>query len=484
MSRQSNSGQRWPERGISLVLVALGLVMLLALAGLAIDLATLYVARNEAQRSADAAALAGAEEFLNTGATMGLTGNSAVATDAAQQAVQVGNANLIVGLSPNLDTNNFNSSCPSPTGVSGGCFNFSTQNDPQITVVVQQNLPTYFMKIFGITTVPVSATATAEAYNPIGTSGPSSTAECLKPWLLPNCDWDHMIDPTGSIGYEANTVCPASGGQYPAYFVYPQTQPTQVSGQPAIPAADLGQVVMPTLANNSANGTNTGGAIGEYLKIKPGDPSQAPAPSQFYPVFLPTPSSSTFECPSCATADKENATSNSAARYREFIECCSTGNIGCGSTTVYPASGNQVGPTGQGVQCLIHQGNGGSGQDTISFQNQTDPTIPYTMYAGANNPYTQPAGTIITTSDSLVTLPLYDGENLCPGNSCPASVSEDIQGMLQLFVIDVGAAHNTVYAYVLTISGCGGSDENGGGGTPTPVPSSTGSPIPVRLIHN
>jgi len=482
MSRQSNSGQRWPERGISLVLVALGLVMLLALAGLAIDLATLYVARNEAQRSADAAALAGAEEFLNTGATMGLTGNSAVATDAAQQAVQVGNANLIVGLSPNLDTNNFNSSCPSPTGVSGGCFNFSTQNDPQITVVVQQNLPTYFMKIFGITTVPVSATATAEAYNPIGTSGPSSTAECLKPWLLPNCDWDHSVVATATNGYEANTMCPqtsqqAAQGAYPAYFVYPITQPALVTGQPAIPAADLGQVVMPTLANSS----NTGGAIGESLQIKAGNPGGAAAPSQFYPVFLPE-TNVTFVCPSCGTADKQNSTSNSASRYREFIECCSTGQIGCGSTTVDPIQGDMTGPTGQGVSCLIHEGSNGSGQDTISFQNQTDPTVPYTMYSGADNPYTQPAGTIVTTSDSLVTLPLYDGENLCPGNSCPASVSVNVQGMLQIFIASTGAPNNSVYAYVLTISGCGGSSQDGGGGTP--VPSSTGSPIPVRLIHN
>ncbi|HVB34869.1 MAG TPA: pilus assembly protein TadG-related protein [Patescibacteria group bacterium] len=481
MSEPAVSGERRAERGVSLVLVALGLVLILALAGLGVDLATLYVARNEAQRSADAAALAGADTFVTSGITIGLTTAGAAQTTAATQATQVGNANLVVGRSPGLDTTNFNASCPAPTSVSGGCFDFSTSNDPRITVQVYENMPTYFMKIFGISTVPVLASATAEAYNPTGPEGPSSTAECLKPWLMPNCDPDHSVVATQSDGYEANTVCPqtkaqAAQGAYPEYFVYPETQPTQLTNQPAIPADDLGQVVNPSLWSSSGSG----GAIGEYMNIKAGDPSQAPAPSQFYPVFLPG-TNVTFVCPNCAQADKQNSTSDSASRYREFIECCSTAAIVCGDKTINPVSGDKTGPTGQGVDCLIHEGNSGSGQDTISFQNQTDPTIPYTIYSGANNPYTQPSGTVLTTSDSVVTLPLYDGTNLCPGNSCAASVSVSVQGFLQLFLASEGAPQHTVYAYVLNISGCGGTGSQSGS---TPVPATTGSAIPVRLIHN
>ena len=461
------------ERGMSLVLVGLGLVLILALAGISIDLATLYVARNEAQRAADAAALAGADTFLTSGITIGLTTEALAASEAAQQAVQVGNANLVIGRSPGLDVNNFNLVCPAPASESGGCFNFSTENDPQITVVVYEQMPTYFMKIFGIDAVPVSVKATAEAYNPTG-SGPSSTAQCVKPWMMPNCDYDHLVDPT--VSYAANENCPASGSQYPSYFVYPQTQPAQVTGapaEPAIPGADLGEVVNPTLAPT--------GAIGELLTVKAGDPSQAPAPSQFYPVFLPG-TNITFVCPNCAQADKEDASGSAAARYREFIECCSTTPLGCGDASVNPITGDKTGPTGQGVDCLIHQGSGGTGQDTISFQNQTDPTIPYTMYAGSLNPY-YPQGTIITTSDSVATVPLYNGMPLCPGSSCPATVTVDIQGWLQIFIAGEGGQYgpqHSVGSYVLNISGCGGSSQTGS----SYVPSTTGSQIPVRLIHN
>src|SRR5713101_10141123 len=57
------------EKGQTIVLVALSIVTLLAMAALAIDVVTLYVARSEAQRAADAAALAGAKAFVDSGVT-------------------------------------------------------------------------------------------------------------------------------------------------------------------------------------------------------------------------------------------------------------------------------------------------------------------------------------------------------------------------------------------------------------------------------
>ncbi len=57
------------EQGQTIVLVALALVTLLAMAALAIDVVTLYVARSEMQRAADAAALAGAKAFVDSGVT-------------------------------------------------------------------------------------------------------------------------------------------------------------------------------------------------------------------------------------------------------------------------------------------------------------------------------------------------------------------------------------------------------------------------------
>ena len=56
-----NRANRKNERGVTIVLVAFSLLALLGMAALAIDIATLYVAHGEAQRAADAAALAGAK---------------------------------------------------------------------------------------------------------------------------------------------------------------------------------------------------------------------------------------------------------------------------------------------------------------------------------------------------------------------------------------------------------------------------------------
>lgn len=55
------------ERGVALAFVALLLFVLLGLAALAIDIGMLYGSRTEAQRSADAAALAGASVLLRSG---------------------------------------------------------------------------------------------------------------------------------------------------------------------------------------------------------------------------------------------------------------------------------------------------------------------------------------------------------------------------------------------------------------------------------
>jgi hypothetical protein len=106
------------------------------------------------------------------------------------------------------------------------------------------------------------------------------------------------------------------------------------------------------------------------------------------------------------------------------------------------------------------------------------------MYAGSANPYGATPGSQITTSDSLVTLPIYDGQALCPGGSCPPTATVPVVGFLQFFIQKVGNQQSTVYAYLLNISGCsGGSVQNGGGGSVVPVYTG-GTPIPVRLIHN
>src|SRR5208337_149801 len=69
MPEKIQFSQRRSERGQTIVLVAISIVSLLAMAALAIDVVTLYVARSEIQRAADAAALAGAKAMADSGVT-------------------------------------------------------------------------------------------------------------------------------------------------------------------------------------------------------------------------------------------------------------------------------------------------------------------------------------------------------------------------------------------------------------------------------
>ncbi len=414
--------ERNPQHGISILMVAISLVVLLGISALAIDLVTLYVGRNEAQRAADAAALAGAKTFVDSGFTSGRVTQTAVQTLATNRAVTVGGENKVGG---------------QPAAIQGSdvTFDFSRPENPRITVAAQRTaargnaMPVFFAKIFGTLSGDVSAVATAEAYNPAGSfTGPTLCTECLKPVVLPNCDPTH----SGPI---PNPLCPGH-----AKYVDPLCQSNPSN---------------PGICNP---GLSPQGVIGYSMTIRPGAPSQAPAPSQYYSLAIG---------------------GSGASIYRANWEGCATGQFACGNTLTLE-TGRMVGPTTQGVRELIHQ----PGQDTID---DTSSSTPLTIHAGSSNPLVVagviPAGTPITTSDSVVTVPVYDGDPLCPGASCGSTVT--IVGYLQMFVTDVtGGAE--VSGYILNVSGCG--SVGGTCGTPGTsggsVTGGGGSLIPVRLVRN
>src|ERR1041384_5771706 len=149
--------RRYRQRGQTIILVAVSLGSLLAMAALAIDVVTLYVARGEMQRAADAAALAGAKAFVDSGVTteptnptrqtLGQTMGTAVVSSILAQNKVSGRAPVLVGGAP--------------------AFDFTRPGNPQITLTLQRtDLPTFFARIWGSRLSTVSATAIAEAYNP------------------------------------------------------------------------------------------------------------------------------------------------------------------------------------------------------------------------------------------------------------------------------------------------------------------------------
>src|SRR6202140_292286 len=216
------------ESGVTMVLVAVAMTAIIAMAALSIDVITLYLAREEAQRSADAAALAAAKVISVSGITgtadpdtdsaswkLICGGSSSTATQAAQAVVQqnaVGGA-AIAGTS----TVTYLAGSGGTISSSTDCSTLSTAFavNPIVTVQIQQTgLPTFFSRIWRRTTNTVSAPATAEAFNPSdsGNVGNQTTGSiipvqprCVKPWMVPNLD---PLNPPRSGTY----YCGQSGG--------------------------------------------------------------------------------------------------------------------------------------------------------------------------------------------------------------------------------------------------------------------------------
>src|SRR5579872_1811310 len=168
------------ERGATMILIAIALsFMILAIAALAIDLVALYSAHNDARAAADVAALAGAKLIANSGYTTDATTTpwSSITAPAIAVAQAAGSQNKISGQPIPVASI---SVTPSTGNGNGGTTN------PQVAVRVTSNsLPAFFSRIWGNTFLSVTATSTAEVYNPSGNTLPVQS-QCVKPWLLPN----------------------------------------------------------------------------------------------------------------------------------------------------------------------------------------------------------------------------------------------------------------------------------------------------------
>jgi hypothetical protein len=173
------------ERG-SAVLLALGfMIFLLAMGGIAIDVAYMMTATGEAQRSMEAAALAGAGK-------LGFNNSAFPAVEAA--AIQYGSLNpyhnaaaLPITLNPNP------SNAPNGNivlGVWDGNLNTFTPSIPPDGTVVNavrcqwsSTVQTSFLRVLGFQTLPVSAQAIAIANPP---ANPPPTG-CMFPIGLSSC---------------------------------------------------------------------------------------------------------------------------------------------------------------------------------------------------------------------------------------------------------------------------------------------------------
>ncbi len=437
-----------------MILVAVAMVAIIAMAALSIDVSTLYLVREEAQRSADGAALAAARVLSLSGVTgdpanvQGSLPSSpwpAACSAATQVAQAVANQNGVGGTVANTVTvtflyNGATTDCTSPTG--GFAIN------PQVQVkVIRQGLPTFFSRIWSRGSNSVSATATAEAFNPSnsGTIAPNGIVpvnpRCVKPWIVPNHD-------PGDAGAPFVSLTDGS-------IQNPGIQPDG-SGSGGV----IGESFTLTADCWTGNpNCKWGGGNGLHYN-PPGYNNQGANTLDYVPALV---QATAVAYPACAD-DSD---------YQKAIG-------GCDQSTVYACGivgggvqadlsfnpGKPNGDTSTATQCLIHQP---GGQDVL------DRTVfPFRIDAGLGNPVVTSG--VITSSASIATVPIYDDTQvpvLFPTGVNQTPVT--IVGFLQVFINSVDINGNPKVT-VLNVAGCSNTAT-----TSTATVSGT-SPVPIRLI--
>jgi Putative Flp pilus-assembly TadE/G-like len=426
------------QRGQTIALVAVSMVSLLAMAALTIDLTTLYVARGEIQRAADTTALAGAKAFVDSGVT----------SDSSRQtlAQSLANAYAIAAVGQN------NVGGAPAQMVGQPVVNFGFPGNPRVTVRLQKsNLPVFFARIWGNSAAAVAATATAEAYNPASSQTNTTTfipaaPKCVKPFLVPNND---------------------TSGQ--PVFVTPGTG--AVNGSIQV----LGQPISLSSACKPGNPSVCAGQGPGNTPIALITSSPAPFAGDYLPLLVGSthqycPNSGSTGCSGGGSTDFEQSVRCCDGTPFDFAQCGTTVNLASWDQNLNPGGPSR--PTQQGLQCLVHSPQ----QDTLAATNYAANSGPLQISPGAfsQNRYNVGANTFIATSDSIITVPLFES------NTSGVQPQVKIIGFLQLFVSDVGGPARTDFnAYILNVVGCGNNPAPG-----APVSGGGVSAIPVRLIHN
>jgi Flp pilus assembly protein TadG len=138
---------RHRHRGQTFLLISIAIAMLVGIAAIAVDVGNLWTTRRLMQSAADAGAIAGADEITIGGSSSAIT---TAAKDAsshngfADGGTRPGTSNTITVAVHNPPTS--------------GPY---ASNSNAVEVDVSENQPTYFMRVFGWHSVPVSTTATA-----------------------------------------------------------------------------------------------------------------------------------------------------------------------------------------------------------------------------------------------------------------------------------------------------------------------------------
>ncbi len=304
------------RRGATAAFVAVALAALLGMVALAVDVGMLMKLRTDAQRTADAAALAGAHEFLDAPPLVakGPAADSAIAY-AARNYVGWGYVDTTGKIFMDSGNNRIVNSPEAYVQV------LTDERKVRVFIRRAQNA-TWFGKLLGRDFVPISVKSAAQASN-------SGTGKCVKPFAVPDI-WNET-----SASQDVNSNKMWDTGEGWSY------QPPSDSYAPFNP--DSNNLAVQSGYGSAWRDNNGQGVIGDYgrlVTIKAQRPGEAITSGFFYPWRMPM-------------SDGDMA--SGAADYRALL--ADTTCTLAAPTSVDAAyrieDGNMVGPTRQAINDLL-----------------------------------------------------------------------------------------------------------------------------------
>ena len=226
---------RRDERGMSFVFVGVGFLAFVAATTLAIDVGMFMTARSQAQTAADAGALAGAtalvfDDFDDRsagGPAVQSAINTALFNGVMFSSVAVAPADVLFPIGPGGVSNR----------VRVNVYRTGGRNNP---------VPTLIGPVFGVPTVDIRATATAEA-------SPANAMTCVKPFTIPD-RWTENTNPEWDTGdtyerYDNKMKVIQNADEYhpPGSAGYVGYHPDRDRGLPLMIRAGTGNNVEPTM---------------------------------------------------------------------------------------------------------------------------------------------------------------------------------------------------------------------------------------------
>ena len=277
---------------MSFIFVGVGFFAFLACTTLAIDVGMFMTARSQAQNSADAGALAGATALVFNSFT-----DRTPTGPAVQSAMNTALANQVIGANVSVKTADVtfpNDPAGNPTRVKVDVYrtDAADRNNP---------VPTLIGGIFGVKTVNITATATAEA-------SPANAMTCVKPFMIPD-KWEEHTAPASEFNEFDN-----KGNPVPKPDIY-------------VPPTDQVNYTGYTVAKD----------VGTTLVLRAGQGDQL-NPSFYFSWKMPGDIGGNF--------------------YRDNIDGCNPSVIAYDPDNPYYMTqepGDKQGPTLQGIQDLMDQ---------------------------------------------------------------------------------------------------------------------------------